>query len=186
MSDIDRVSELLSNSCAGVEITVEYAPWRDVRVFSMGITEYISKLFALVLKSLDIFDATTFHPVSVLLTSDVEIAKINTEYRNKPSPTNVLSFQYLEYSDILASLTSNATQNTRDNAEPMGDIALSYDTIAKEAMEQDKTLEQHLSHILVHGLLHLLSYDHQTDQEAEVMETLETEIVTKLSYPPPY
>ncbi len=105
----------------------------------------------------------------VLLTGDDEVAALNTTYRDKPGPTNVLSFP--------------AAPNPEDHR---GDIALAFGVCAREAGEQGKTLAHHLQHLVAHGVLHLVGYDHQTDSEAEEMEALERRILARLGAPDPY
>jgi probable rRNA maturation factor len=107
--------------------------------------------------------------VAVLLTSDEAVAELNERFRAKAGPTNVLSFP--------------ASANPENH---LGDIALAHGVCAREAAEQGKTLEQHLAHLVVHGVLHLLGYDHETDGEAEAMEALERSILESLGVPDPY
>lgn len=107
--------------------------------------------------------------VSILLTNDAALADLNGRFLGKPYPTNVLSFP--------------APPNPEGH---LGDIALAYGVCAREAAEQDKTLEQHLMHLTVHGVLHLLGYDHESDGEAEVMEALERAVLEVLGVPDPY
>jgi len=112
--------------------------------------------------------------LSVRLTDDKEIMNLNKMYRNKNSPTNVLSFcsQKYNYDKI--------------GFQVLGDLVISRDTAIKEIKGTKKTLEQHISHLTVHGFLHLLGYIHEDDKEAETMEELETEILKKLNIPDPY
>jgi probable rRNA maturation factor len=107
--------------------------------------------------------------VAVLLTGDAAVADLNQRFRGKAGPTNVLSFP--------------AAPNPEGQ---IGDIALAYGVCAGEASDQGKTLEQHLIHLVVHGVLHLLGYDHETDGEAEAMEALERSILETLGVPDPY
>jgi probable rRNA maturation factor len=107
--------------------------------------------------------------VVVLLTGDDEVAALNQQFRDKAGPTNVLSFP--------------APVGPEDH---LGDIALAYGVCAREAVEQGKTLAAHLQHLVAHGVLHLVGYDHQTEAEAEDMEALEREIVANLGHPDPY
>ena len=112
--------------------------------------------------------------LSVRLTDDKEIMNLNKMYRNKNSPTNVLSFcsQKYNYDKI--------------GFQVLGDLVISRDTAIKELKGTKKTLEQHISHLTVHGFLHLLGYIHDDDHEAKTMEDLETEILKKLNIPDPY
>ena len=107
--------------------------------------------------------------VAVLLTSDEEVALLNQQFRGKAGPTNVLSFP--------------APPNPDDSR---GDIALAYGVCAREAAEQGKTLADHLQHLVAHGVLHLLGYDHQTEAEAEAMEALERAILSGIGVSDPY
>ena len=112
--------------------------------------------------------------LSVRLTDDKEIMNLNKMYRNKNSPTNVLSFcsQKYNYDKI--------------GFQVLGDLVISRDTAIKELKGTKKTLEQHISHLTVHGFLHLLGYIHEDDNEAKTMEDLETRILKKLNIPDPY
>ena len=105
----------------------------------------------------------------VLLTSDEAVADLNERFRHKAGPTNVLSFP--------------APANPEGH---LGDVALAYGVCAREAAEQGKSLSDHLSHLVAHGVLHLLGYDHETDGEAEAMEALERSILEGLGVPDPY
>ena len=107
--------------------------------------------------------------VVVLLTDDDSVAELNEQFRHKAGPTNVLSFP--------------APANPENL---LGDIALAYGVCAREAAEQGKSLSDHLSHLTVHGVLHLAGYDHQTDDEAETMEDLERRVLAALGVPDPY
>ena len=96
-----------------------------------------------------------------------EMQTLNNTYRHKNKPTNVLSFH-------------------NDDEHYLGDIALCADVIATEAIDQEKTLEEHWAHMIVHGILHLLGYDHETAGEAAVMEKLEVNQLAQLGFNNPY
>jgi probable rRNA maturation factor len=107
--------------------------------------------------------------ITVLLTDDATIRALNARFRDKDAATNVLSFPAPEF------------------ARPhLGDLALAFGTCAAEAKAQDKALADHLSHLTVHGVLHLLGYDHEADDEAEVMEQMERTILKTLGVGDPY
>ncbi len=110
--------------------------------------------------------------ISVRIVSATESAELNLHYRGKEGPTNVLSFP----ADIPDFVESSL----------LGDIVICAAIVRKEAKEQHKTLEAHWAHMLVHGTLHLLGYDHIDENEAETMEALETTILGTLNFPPPY
>ena len=111
--------------------------------------------------------------LSVVFTDDRHIALLNANWRGKPSPTNVLSFP--------ASAPSNG-----GTVKLLGDIVLAYETGVREAELAGLTLTDHISHLLVHGLLHLLGYDHEDDGEAAEMESLEAAILARLGIEDPY
>ncbi len=110
--------------------------------------------------------------VSLLLTSDAEQQKINREWRGIDKPTNVLSFPQFEPFDEMRGL--------------IGDLSLAYETLVREAADLDKPFLDHFSHLVVHGVLHLCGYDHESEDEALVMERLETEILGELGIADPY
>lgn len=113
--------------------------------------------------------------VALLFTSDPAIAALNAEWRGKEGPTNVLSFPAAPDMPVPAG-----------ELRPLGDIVLAHGVIAREAREQGKTLHTHTSHLIVHGVLHLLGYDHEKEEEALDMERLETGILKGLGIPDPY
>ena len=117
---------------------------------------------------------------SLLFADDAEIHALNREWRSKDKPTNVLSFPMLEREDLLA-LSANGPP------ELLGDIALAYETCAREAGEKGVTLEDHAAHLIIHGLLHLAGHDHETGPaEAAVMETLEIKALALIAIADPY
>jgi probable rRNA maturation factor len=114
--------------------------------------------------------------ISVVLTNDAEIKTLNHDYRDKDKPTNVLSFPLMD-------INSGAPLG---DPVALGDVVFAYETIAREAKEQDKSFVDHLTHLLIHGVLHLVGYDHIADQEAEIMEKLEIHILKGLGIENPY
>jgi len=115
------------------------------------------------------------HEVSFMLTDDRRMRRLNRAYRGKDKPTNVLSFAAL------------------DGRKPkpgapwlLGDIVLASGVIAREAKQQAKRLEHHLSHMAVHGMLHLMGYDHEDDADAEIMEALEIAVLAEMGIANPY
>ena len=123
------------------------------------------------------------HPhlaVSVLFTGDAEVHALNAEWRGKDKPTNVLSFPMLERSDLLDLAPDGPP-------ELLGDIALAHETCAREAADKGIALEDHAAHLIVHGLLHLAGYDHETGEaEAQAMEALETNVLALMGLADPY
>ncbi len=118
--------------------------------------------------------------IAVRLTSDDEVQTLNAAYRGKDKPTNVLSFPMVQ-PDMLTSLA-----DTDDGEVLLGDIVLAKGVCTAEAMEKGKAVSAHATHLIVHGVLHLLGYDHMTDAEAEKMETIERQIMAGLGLHDPY
>lgn len=110
--------------------------------------------------------------LTVRITDDEESAELNKRYRDRQGPTNVLSFPFEDPPGVQAGI--------------LGDLVICAPVVQREAIEQGKTPEAHWAHILVHGLLHLCGYDHIEASDADIMESLETDIVTGLGFPPPY
>ena len=104
----------------------------------------------------------------ILLSDDARLQALNSRFRGKDTPTNVLSFPAAGAADAL------------------GDVALAFGVCAREAAEQGKSLAAHLQHLATHGVLHLLGYDHEADDEAEAMETKERAILARLGVADPY
>ena len=118
--------------------------------------------------------------IAVRLTSDEEVHALNFQYRQQDKPTNVLSFPMVQ-PDLLEALS-----NTDDGEVLLGDIVLAFETCTREAQQKGVPLTDHAAHLIVHGTLHLLGYDHMTDAEAEVMEDLERVAMASLGLHDPY
>ncbi len=118
--------------------------------------------------------------VSVLFADDGELQRLNRDYRGHDRPTNILSFPMLEPAALSALLASPTGSHL------LGDLALGLETIAGEAAAQRKPFADHVTHLLVHGTLHLLGHDHLAEPEAEAMEALEREILARLGIADPY
>ncbi len=142
-----------------IEIEVEAEAWASALPSVEAVVETAAKA-ALGIVGGDIV---------VLLTDDESVRELNARFRDKDRPTNVLSFPAPE------------------NAAPhLGDIVLAYGVCATEAQTQGKTLADHLSHLVVHGVLHLLGRDHEDDEDAEEMEVEEREILAQIGVADPY
>ena len=117
---------------------------------------------------------------SVLFTSDAEVHTLNREWRQRDKPTNVLSFPMLAREDLL---------DLADEGPPemLGDIALAYQTCAREAAEKSLPVEHHAAHLIVHGFLHLAGHDHEiSDADADAMETIEVKALADMGLADPY
>jgi probable rRNA maturation factor len=115
--------------------------------------------------------------LAVMLTDDAGIRTLNSNWRGIDKPTNVLSFP---------ALPPTGPAGPDDAPRMLGDIAIAYETTRKEADDEQKPFDHHLSHLAVHGFLHLIGYDHESDGDAETMEILEQEILAQLGIPDPY
>ena len=112
--------------------------------------------------------------LSIVFSDDAHVQTLNAQWRGKDKPTNVLSFPAFSFAK-------------GDPLPPMlGDIVLAAETVAGEAALEDKPLANHITHLVTHGLLHLLGYDHETDAEAEEMESIERGALARLAIPDPY
>ncbi len=112
--------------------------------------------------------------LSILLTCDEEIRDLNRDWRGRNEPTNVLSFPL------------RARGIDGEEGCPLGDIVLAAETVRREATEAGRTVDQHAAHLIVHGVLHLLGFEHESEGEAQRMETLEVRILETLGVPDPY
>lgn len=120
-----------------------------------------------IIKAIESSLSTSMGELAIVLTDDAAIAPLNNIYRGKAKPTNVLSFP-------------------AEEEGMLGDVLLAYETIAREAEEQNKTLKAHAMHLVVHGVLHLLGYDHENERDAEKMESQEIVILKRLGIENPY
>lgn len=144
----------------------------DIDIEEPAWTEALPNAEALVLEAAEATlasEGAVGEGLALLLTDDLSMADLNRRFRDQDRPTNVLSFP--------------APQNPE---RFLGDIALAYGVCAREAEEQGKPLAHHLQHLVAHGVLHLLGYDHETDAQAEEMEGLERAVLAGLGIPDPY
>jgi probable rRNA maturation factor len=125
-------------------------------------------------------DSTATIEIAVRLTSDAEVRMLNRQYRGQDKPTNVLSFPMVQ-PDLIETLS-----NTDDGEVLLGDIVLAHETCVREAAERGVPLKDHAAHLIVHGALHLLGYDHMTDADAEAMEDIERATMAALGLHDPY
>ena len=118
--------------------------------------------------------------IAIRLTSDVEVHALNRQYRDKDKPTNVLSFPMYAPEELLT------LEEERLPEIMLGDIVLARETCLREAADKDLPVATHATHLIVHGVLHLLGYDHIDDEDAENMEALERRIMADLGHDDPY
>ena len=112
--------------------------------------------------------------LTIRIVDPAESAGLNARYRGKPGPTNVLSFP------------ADCAEVPSPESLPVGDIVICAGVVATEAQEQGKTLEAHWAHMVVHGALHLVGYDHENARDARIMESLERKLLTALGFPDPW
>lgn len=125
--------------------------------------------------------------VAVMGCDDARIAALNADFRGKPKPTNVLSWPSEERAaEVEGGEPDLPEAGDADDPCELGDIALAWETCAAEAEAQGKTMAAHVTHLVVHGLLHCLGYDHETEPDAAVMEGHEVAILASLGLPDPY
>ena len=143
-----------------IEVEVEDEAWREVAEVEAVVTRAAEATFE---------PSSSGRAVAILLTDDATVRDLNARFRGRDAPTNVLSFPA-----------------PRSALPHLGDIALAHGVCAREAAAQGKTLAAHLSHLVVHGALHLLGYDHEADGEAQAMEELERAVLAGLGIADPY
>ena len=125
--------------------------------------------------------------IALLGCGDDRIAVLNAEFRGKPQPTNVLSWPAWDLSpEVPGEAPKPPEAGAEDHPESLGDIAIAWDTCAHEAEAQGKPLLDHVTHLLVHGVLHLLGHDHVDEADAAVMEAAEVRILAALGISDPY
>ncbi|MGJ8617521.1 MAG: rRNA maturation RNase YbeY [Sulfitobacter sp.] len=124
--------------------------------------------------------------ITILACDDTRIADLNADFRGKPTPTNVLSWPTEERGAATAGDNPQTPKPGLDGMIELGDIAISFDTCKAEAAAAGKSIEAHVTHLIIHGVLHLLGYDHIRDPDATLMEQLEAGILGKLGHDDPY
>ncbi|MCV6584513.1 MAG: rRNA maturation RNase YbeY [Marinibacterium sp.] len=162
-----------------LDITLEDDRWSD-----LALPDLAERAIAAALGHLGLDPASC--EISLLGCDDARIAGLNAEFRDKPSPTNVLSWPAEDLSPDTPGGPPLPPEPDFTGEIALGDIAIAYDTCAREADVARKTLHDHATHLIVHGLLHLLGYDHIIEADADRMERLETEILGNLGIADPY
>ena len=154
-------------------------PWPDELDWEVRAAEAVAAALALTpFASLAL--AAPLVEVAVRLTNDAEVQTLNRDFRGKDKPTNVLSFPQVQ-DDLLDGLT-----NSDDGEILLGDIVLARETCAREAEEKAISIADHATHLIVHGTLHLVGYDHVDDASAGAMEALEVKALASLGIANPY
>jgi len=154
-------------------------PWPDPLDWEARAAEAAAAALALTPWA-GLADAAPLVEIAVRLTDDAEVHALNRDFRGKDKPTNVLSFPQVQ-ADLLDTLS-----NSDDGEILLGDIVLARETCAREAVEKGISISDHATHLIVHGTLHLVGYDHMDDAGAQAMEVLEVKALASLGIANPY
>lgn len=160
-----------------LDLTLEDERWQDLEVLSQKAINAVLTHCGL---------APELCEVSILGCNDARISELNAEFRGKPTPTNVLSWPAEDLAPDETGQSPRLPEPDFTGEIVLGDVAISYDTCAREAAEANKAMSDHVTHLLVHGTLHLLGYDHIRDPDATLMEGIEVKILGKLGIDDPY
>jgi probable rRNA maturation factor len=161
-----------------LEIATVYKEWAKHKTINKNL---IKKVTSKTLARFDNLRNVKEYNVSILLTNDEQMAGLNNKFRGNLGTTNVLSFPDIELNwQHLLEFTPNVSYMY------LGDIAFGYQIISVEASSQGKTFENHFIHLIVHSVLHLIGFDHQDDESANVMENLEIDILKDFAISSPY
>lgn len=175
-----RADDLNDSQVPAIEIEIiEQSPlWESRTSLEEGIVSAVQTtfLFADVNFPKEQQDEQEGFQLTIVLSNNEEVQSLNNHFRNKDKPTNVLSFPFANEDTILPP----------GEARPLGDIVLAFETIKQEALDQNIDLDHHIYHLVIHGLLHLLGYDHENEADAEIMENKEKDIMHRLNLPNPY
>jgi probable rRNA maturation factor len=163
-----------------VETVIEDARWE-----AFGLGPLAERAAQAALAGLGLVDAG--FQISLMGCDDARIAVLNADFRGKPQPTNVLSWPSEERgAEFLGEAPELPEPGAVDDPESLGDIAIAWETCEAEAAAQGKPMADHVTHLIVHGVLHLLGYDHVEDEDAALMEALEVRILASLGVSDPY
>ena len=160
-----------------VEVIIEDGRWADAGLAGLAQAAAVACLDHLGVRGAEL---------SVLGCDDARIAVLNADFREKPTATNVLSWPAEALGGKEEGGTPHAPSPDFDGSLELGDIAISYDTCAHEADVAGKPMADHVTHLIIHGVLHLLGYDHIRDQDATLMEAIEVQILGKMGIDDPY
>lgn len=174
MSEYYTTTDIDNNLKVDIDFEVQDDVWNNLSELSLKVSKAV-------FSKLDIHNYITHVEFSIILTNNDAIQKINLQYLGKDKATNVLSFPA---QDIIMNKLDDL--KIQDGFLSIGDIIFAYKVVDDEAKRDGKTFQDHFTHLLIHGLLHLLGYDHQEDQDASQMESLEVEILSSFGIKSPY
>lgn len=165
------------------DIELKSKKWLDINNPEKLVNQIIEKLIPLTeLKS--ILNKDFILELAISLVSNPQIKKINALHRNKDKATNILSFPNLDHNLIHQKGLKSLVKNS--NYLFLGDIVISYDKVKSESLEQNKNFNSHLTHLILHSILHLIGHDHEDEIQAKTMEDLEIKILKTLNIKNPY
>ena len=173
-----KFSNKIVRKLVNIDIEVKSKKWLEIE----NIEKFIeSQVIKILVKSplVEFLNKKINFDLSISLCSNLQIRKINREFRGKDKPTDVLSFGNLDEKIIQQSGLNKAIGVNKYIF--LGDIILSYEYILKEANDNEKDFKNHLTHLLLHGILHLLGHDHEEEKMAKIMENLEIKILQELN-----
>ena len=162
-----------------IEAVIDNKWWESI--IKKNIDTKLNLIFEQIIKNTKVSVLKKKFSISILLTGDKKINQLNKKFRKINAPTNVLSFP-----SIPINVSTNNLVSDYNNLNFLGDIIMSSDTLIKEANNEKKMEEDHFIHLFVHGILHLLGYDHKKNNDAKIMETLEIKILKNLNINNPY
>ena len=167
---VEDYYKIWENDFYTLEATIVRSLWDDrvIKIFEKKLNKILLEIFE---SSKPVFLKNNIL-ISILFSGDVKVTELNKYYRNINKPTNVLSFPSKQI-------------NTKSKIF-LGDIVFSSQTIIEEAKRDNKNLEDHLIHLFIHGVLHLLGYEHETEDDAYIMESLEIKVLNNLNIDNPY
>jgi probable rRNA maturation factor len=160
-----------------IDVITSCPLWNDLNFDPQALAHSV---IAMTLEAADLppeLERAPSREASLMLSSDEEVRKFNREYRGQDKPTNVLSFAALDSED--PDMPVSGTLH-------IGDLIMAYETLDREAQEMEVSFKDHFTHLLVHGTLHLAGYDHEEEDEASIMESLEISILMRLGIENPY
>lgn len=169
-------ADLHYSAAMTIDVIIEAENWQG-----LGLEGLAGPAFEACLSALDL-EPDAWEAV-LLACDDTRIAALNADFRDKPTPTNVLSWPSQERA---AAAPGQRPASPAGPDPELGDIALAWETCQREARELGIAFEDHVTHLVVHGILHLLGYDHVDEADAHLMENLETEILGNLGIADPY
>ena len=169
MKEAEQDYRIWKNKNFVVESTITLSLWDEILI--KGFHEKLNKILNEIYEQIGFVYNNSKTLISISFSGDQKIMELNSCFRKKKSATNVLSFP---------------SNNKFNNTLFLGDIIFSIETILKEAKRDNKTVENHLIHLFVHAVLHLLGYEHETEEQAKKMENLEIKILSNLQIDNPY